>query len=608
MKLRFAILLVVALLFSVNGTQGENLGELAAEHAVSLVGRDIPYSQSTGSSHSKGWDINEGYLDADSDTIKGDGIDCSGLVVWAYNKAMERTIITDPIKTENPTLGADVDQIAAKMTNFLITKQQPSESDLRRGDLIILRNPNHVAIYVGDGYVVHSSPQNAELNNLLAKEIKGSQGTIVDGPIEKDDETWWKIEYMDGVVGWSAQKDLVSMGTSEDVLAAVAAVTIGSFGKGDLIQVASDEGANVKSTPELYATGVTMLSLENWLNLPIDDVTKYKDCIYGYGGPDSINIEAQFFQESSFSVPAIADWIDTGIQVSEGDSIAFTATGQATYGHEGSPDSYPTTNPDGDRFVNDISIGGKIDPYAINPTAPIGSLVGKVGLNGDCFYLGSSNQLIMPSSGALMLRYNDVEGGYYNNGGSYEVAISRKEGAIAPESLIDAVSVASEQSHEAVLSPGWDIFNGPISSGSVIWQIVGDTLQVKFQLNGADPNHEYTLMATFFDPDDRTKLPDLNQIPGWIEYGTSVAPRFNCFRDGITASGPGELTFGHLNTDSNGDGVSQFEFILPPGTYYTQFTIRRGECWPGKGDYSGCGVVYRTGNKYGDGFEMLVVT
>jgi hypothetical protein len=167
---------------------------------------------------------------------------------------------------------------------------------------------------------------------------------------------------------------------------------------------------------------------------------------------------------------------------------------------------------------------------------------------------------------------------------------------------------ASEQDHEAILSSGWDIFSCPISSGSVIWRIVGNTLQVKFQLNGADPNHEYTLMATFFDPDDKTKLPDLNQIPGWTDYGTSVAPRFDASRDGRTASGPGELTFGHLNTDSKGDGISQFDFILPPGTYYAQFTVRRGECWPGKGDYSGCSVVYRTGNKFGESFETIVIT
>ena len=76
--------------------------------------------------------------------------------------------------------------------------------------------------------------------------------------------------------------------------------------------------------------------------------------------------------------------------------MTFAATGQATYGHEGLPDSYPTTNPDGDRFVNGINIGKKITSNAINPSAPIGSLVGKVGLNGDCFYIGSSNQLIMP--------------------------------------------------------------------------------------------------------------------------------------------------------------------------------------------------------------------
>lgn len=135
--------------------------------------------------------------------------------------------------------------------------------------------------------------------------------------------------------------------------------------------------------------------------------------------------------ESKFTVPATAGWIDTGIQVTKGDTIQFLATGQAKYGYEGSPvNNSPTTDPDGNRFVNNIKIEKRFDSTLIDPSAPIGSLVGKIGLGNDIFFIGSSNQQTMPASGTIMLRYNDVEGEYDNNEGSYEVTISKSASPI----------------------------------------------------------------------------------------------------------------------------------------------------------------------------------
>ncbi|MFO8034040.1 MAG: hypothetical protein R6U88_02600 [Candidatus Bipolaricaulota bacterium] len=37
---------------------------------------------------------------------------------------------------------------------------------------------------------------------------QGSTGRIVDGPVERDDHIWWRIDYDIGVVGWSAQEYL----------------------------------------------------------------------------------------------------------------------------------------------------------------------------------------------------------------------------------------------------------------------------------------------------------------------------------------------------------------------------------------------------------------
>ncbi len=141
-----------------------NLGSKAADFAKQVLG--APYLWG-----GKGWDWKEGKF-VDSNIIKegyhwnwedrnevGKGIDCSGLVYWAYNKAGEANRYQDlsnPIYYE----GADgqwkhnVEQLSTKI---------PQVSDLKLGFLLFLDTPDrgfgiidHVGMYVGNGYVVHS--------------------------------------------------------------------------------------------------------------------------------------------------------------------------------------------------------------------------------------------------------------------------------------------------------------------------------------------------------------------------------------------------------------------------------------------------------------------
>jgi hypothetical protein len=129
--------------------------------------------------------------------------------------------------------------------------------------------------------------------------------------------------------------------------------------------------------------------------------------------------------QTTIAVPAIKFCVDSGINVSRGDSLQFSASGQGSYGYEGSPvNSTPLTNPDGDRFVNGVNIGKKDDPNAIYKGF-IGGLVGKVGTNGNYFFIGSNNQLSMGQSGRLFLCYNDVANSFNNNTGGYRVSINR---------------------------------------------------------------------------------------------------------------------------------------------------------------------------------------
>ncbi|MFB8797906.1 MAG: hypothetical protein U7126_27610 [Microcoleus sp.] len=129
--------------------------------------------------------------------------------------------------------------------------------------------------------------------------------------------------------------------------------------------------------------------------------------------------------QTTIAVPAKNFCVDSGINVSRGDSLQFSASGQGSYGYEGSPvNSTPLTNPDGDRFVNGVNIGKKDDPNAIYQGF-IGGLVGKVGANGNYFFIGSNNQLSMGQSGRLFLCYNDVANSFNNNTGGYRVSINR---------------------------------------------------------------------------------------------------------------------------------------------------------------------------------------
>jgi parallel beta-helix repeat protein len=104
--------------------------------------------------------IRNGYYYYSSSTGQvefGKGVDCSGLVFWAYNKAGVATKYKDPLNPiyEEGASGQwknDVEQISNEI---------PAVGDLETGDLLFLdTNENgladHVGMYVGDGYVIHS--------------------------------------------------------------------------------------------------------------------------------------------------------------------------------------------------------------------------------------------------------------------------------------------------------------------------------------------------------------------------------------------------------------------------------------------------------------------
>lgn len=169
---------------------------------------------------------------------------------------------------------------------------------------------------------------------------------------------------------------------------------------------------------------------------------------------------------------------------------------------------------------------------------------------------------------------------------------------------IDQAALARETEHTAALIPGWDIFSAPLASGQVRWSISGGATDqkhfvVSYELRGTEPNHRYTAGVHFFEPSGQS-LPEVNEFGGW-----KVSGRGGLTRDNVNATITSTWDFGTLATDARGNCTVRFEYDIPVQSYYMQFTVRTGECQPAQGITGGCSVVYRTGRRIGDGFEVI---
>ena len=108
-------------------------------------------------------------------------------------------------------------------------------------------------------------------------------------------------------------------------------------------------------------------------------------------------------------------WQPTGVMVDEGDSIFIFSNGYASLWNESELAI--------GRFSSPAGLGTfRIAPAPTNlcPFCPPGSLIGKVGNNGDPFYVGEVARLLdSPYSGELFLGFNDDASGLFNNIGLF---------------------------------------------------------------------------------------------------------------------------------------------------------------------------------------------
>lgn len=102
----------------------------------------------------------------------------------------------------------------------------------------------------------------------------------------------------------------------------------------------------------------------------------------------------------------------TGINLTKGQQINLSATGQITYGPDYNCYEFPKTYPNGDRINTKTGkpCASKIDPYPGLPSAlsPIGSLLWRVGRIG-WSEAGEHRVITAPEGGQLFLGVNDYK-------------------------------------------------------------------------------------------------------------------------------------------------------------------------------------------------------
>jgi len=134
-------------------------------------------------------------------------------------------------------------------------------------------------------------------------------------------------------------------------------------------------------------------------------------------------------QRVKVRVPAGAEGgVPTGVEIKVGDRYSVSATGSAQYGYDpgdSCPGGYPTTYPDGSRYLGGQDCGPKNDPSAVQPTAPIGLLIWRIG---DGPWQSAPASFTATTAGSLFLGYNDDPGYYGDNSGSYRATVTCSSG------------------------------------------------------------------------------------------------------------------------------------------------------------------------------------
>ena len=155
--------------------------------------------------------------------------------------------------------------------------------------------------------------------------------------------------------------------------------------------------------------------------------------VCGCGARSALDVpldEGCVLETASMQVPSTAPWFDTGIDVTAGQHLHITATGEVRYGGK----EEQVTDPNGGHYT-----GKKLFTAAVLPTTVVVSLIGKVGgttavdtgapllegtPNGGPGFVGASYDEIVLESGRLFLGLNDLKQAFGDNSGAFAVTIT----------------------------------------------------------------------------------------------------------------------------------------------------------------------------------------
>jgi len=112
-------------------------------------------------------------------------------------------------------------------------------------------------------------------------------------------------------------------------------------------------------------------------------------------------------------VPASAEWVDSGIDVVDGEIYTFKAKGMAI---TGPLNEYPgaISGPEGQVTLCGIDGGYVPGQTCVLYGEPFGALIGKIG-GGGAFLIGDASSFTAGATGRLFLAVNDFEGTYFDN-------------------------------------------------------------------------------------------------------------------------------------------------------------------------------------------------
>jgi hypothetical protein len=137
--------------------------------------------------------------------------------------------------------------------------------------------------------------------------------------------------------------------------------------------------------------------------------------------PTSLVYAAPSQQAAHFRLEADAGWAATGFFVEEGQEVTLTAHGRALTAPINLFGPGSISGPNGQVGQFAICPNFENSPPCAMEDAPFGALVGKIGEDGEPFFVGSDLTFTAATSGQIYLAVNDLLPFYDDNHGNYMV-------------------------------------------------------------------------------------------------------------------------------------------------------------------------------------------